>query len=167
MLWLLLCALMSNPSECSSSWCSMDKNPLISAGFFGAFEGSGFCCNVWAVPGHHWWGRTLGALQGWGFAVRDDALPARAVNTGRVVLEQGSRAWFSHVLTGLARQWWQWWGSPLCAGWLVWLTLRAALMPWEMTRGHCDSSAPCVIHYNPLRFGLLAVVRGGCVVLGC
>lgn len=40
-------------------------------------------------------------------------------------------------------------------------------MPWEVTRGHCDSSAPCVTHYSPLRSGLLAVVRAGCVVLGC
>lgn len=70
--------------------------------------GSGFYCSVLSGAGAPLVG------EGWGFAVGDAAVPARAANTGRVVLEQGSRVWFSRVLTGLARQWWRWWGSPLC-----------------------------------------------------
>lgn len=64
LLWELLnavVALMSNPSERGLSWCSTDKNPLMSVGFFGAFEGSGFygtgwggslvlCCEGWSSP---------------------------------------------------------------------------------------------------------------------
>lgn len=83
MLWLLLCALMSNPSECSSSWCSMDKNPLISAGFFGAFEGSGFCCNVWAVPGHHWWGEDPWCSAGMRFCCEGWCSPCRSCEHGQ------------------------------------------------------------------------------------
>lgn len=83
----------------------MDKDPLMSVGVFSAFEGSGFGVRILLRSVERCWCSSGGG--GSLVLSRDDALPGRAVNTGRVVLEQGSRAWFSRVLTGLARQWWQ------------------------------------------------------------
>lgn len=79
---------MQNPSERRLSCRSMGENPLTSVGFFGAFEGSGFRVRIL-------WRRVE---RGWGDAgrvlCRAEVLlvPDRAVSTGRVALERGSRA---------------------------------------------------------------------------